>query len=95
MGIKPLLDRVVVEPTKAEEKSAGGIIMAGTDKKAPTQGKVIAVGPGFRSENGTFSPIGVNIGDTVLYSQYGSTEIKLNGTDYLVLSESNILGILD
>lgn len=95
MGIKPLLDRVVVEQTKAEEKSAGGIILPGGEKKAHFQGKVIAVGPGFRSETGTFHPIGVSVGDTVIYSQYGSTEIKLEGSDYTVLSESNILGILE
>ena len=94
MGIKPLLDRVVVVPNKSEEKTAGGIILPGNEKKTSTEGKVVAVGPGVRNEDGSFSPLSITVGDTVVYTQYGGTEIKLEGKDYLVLSESAILGII-
>jgi chaperonin GroES len=79
----------------SEEKSAGGILLPNADKKTTTQGKVVAVGPGSRNSDGTLNPMGVHEGDTVIYSQYGATEVKVDGLDYLVLSENNILGVLN
>lgn len=95
MELRPLLDKVVVEPLKAEEKSAGGIILAGKENQKTTKGKIVAVGSGIRKEDGSFSPLLVSKGDTVIYTQYGGTEVKVDGVDYLVLSENNILGILE
>jgi chaperonin GroES len=95
MNFKPLLDKVLVEPLKAEEKSAGGILLPGSENKKTNKGKVVAVGQGKRNKNGEVSPLLVSLGNTVLYNQYGGTEVKIEGSDYLVLSEENILGILE
>ncbi|GAB4250466.1 MAG: co-chaperone GroES [Vicingaceae bacterium] len=89
VNLKPLGDRVLVEPAPAEEKTAGGIIIPDTAKEKPKQGKVIAVGPGKKDE-----PMTVKVGDTVLYGQYAGTEVKFNGADYLIMRESDIYGIL-
>lgn len=95
MGIKPLLDRVVIEPMQAEEKTAGGLYIPDNGKEKPNQGKVIAVGPGPKTEAGNHTGVDVEVGQTVLYNKYGTTEVKLEGQDYLVVNESSILGIIE
>ena len=95
MGIKPLLDRVVIAPLQEAETSAGGILLSGSEQEAPTQGKVVAVGPGTRKEDGTFTGVSVEEGQTVLYSKYGVTEVNYDGEDFLVLNETSILGIIE
>ncbi len=94
MSIKPLGDRVVVKPEPAEEKTASGLFIPDTAKEKPQRGTVVAVGPG-RVENGTKIDTTVKEGDTVLYGKYAGTEIKLDGEDYLIMRESDILGILE
>jgi len=89
MNIKPLADRVVVQPSAAEEKTAGGIIIPDTAKEKPQRGKVVAVGPGKKDE-----PLSVKEGDAVLYGKYAGTEINIEGEDYLILRESDILAII-
>jgi chaperonin GroES len=95
MNFKPLLDKVLVEPFKAEEKSAGGILLPGSENKKTNKGKVVAVGQGKRTKSGEISPLFVTQGSTVIYNQFSGTEVKIDGEDYLVLSEENILGILE
>ena len=91
MKFTPLHDKVLVKRTEEEEKSAGGIVLPGSATEKPSQGEVIAVGPGKKSENGDVSPVGVAVGDTVIFGQYGGNEIKIDGDEYLILSESDIL----
>ncbi len=94
LSIRPLGDRVVVKPVAKEEKSAMGIIIPDSAKQdAPSKGTVVAVGPG-RFEDGTQVPVGVSVGDTVLFSKYGFDEIKVDGTEYYILSESSVLAVL-
>jgi chaperonin GroES len=90
---KPLGDRVVVEPGPEEEVSSGGIVLPDTAKKKPQEGKVLAVGPGRLLENGKRVPVAVKEGDTVIYSKYGGTEIKVKGKDYVILSEDDVLAV--
>lgn len=90
---KPLGDRVVVEPGPEEEVSSGGIVLPDTAKKKPQDGKVLAVGPGRLLDNGKRVPVAVKEGDTVIYSKYGGTEIKVKGKDYVILSEDDILAV--
>ncbi len=87
--IKPLGDRVVIEPVPVEEKTASGIIIPDASKEKPLKGKVVAVGPGKVDE-----PMTVKSGETVLYGQYSGTEVKLDGTTYLIMREADIFGIL-
>ena len=94
MKFTPLHDKVLVKRTEEEEKSAGGIVLPGSATEKPSQGEVIAVGPGKKSENGDVSPVGVAVGDTVIFGQYGGNEIKIDGDEYLILSESDIFGIV-
>ena len=94
MKFKPLHDRVLVEREESDEKSAGGIIIPDTAKEKPMQGKIIAVGSGARDEQGKVTPLDVKEGDTVLFGKWSGTEIKLDGTDYLIMKESDIMGIL-
>ena len=94
MKFTPLHDKVLVKRTEEEEKSAGGIVLPGSATEKPSQGEVIAVGPGKKSENGDVSPVGVAIGDTVIFGQYGGNEIKIDGDEYLILSESDIFGVV-
>ncbi|MEL6917221.1 MAG: co-chaperone GroES [Bacteroidota bacterium] len=89
VNIKPLADRVLVEPMAAETKTASGIIIPDTAKEKPQKGKVVAVGPGTKDEKLT-----VKVGDTVLYGKYGGTDLKLDGVDYLMMRESDILAIV-
>lgn len=89
--IKPLGDKVLVQPNTSTEKTAGGIVLPDSAKERPQEGKVIAVGPGRVLDNGTKVEINVKEGDTVIYSKYGGTEIKLDGQEYLILDESSLL----
>ena len=89
INIKPLADRVVIEPIAVEEKTASGIIIPDASKEKPLKGKVVAVGPGKMDE-----PMTVKSGDTVLYGQYSGTEVKLDGTNYLIMREADVFGIL-
>ena len=94
MKFTPLHDKVLVKRTEEEEKSAGGIVLPDSDTEKPSQGEVVAVGPGKKSENGDVSPVGVAVGDTVIFGQYGGNEIKIDGDEYLILSESDIFGVV-
>ena len=89
LNVKPLADRVIVEPATAEETTAGGIIIPDTAKEKPKKGKIIAAGNGKKDE-----PLTVKEGDTVLYGQYSGTEIKIEGNDYLIMRESDIFAII-
>jgi chaperonin GroES len=89
LNIRPLADRVLVEPAIAEEKTAAGIIIPDTAKEKPQKGKVVAAGPGKKDE-----PMSVKIGDTVLYGKYSGTEISFDGKDYLIMRESDIVAII-
>ena len=89
LKITPLHDRVIIEPAKAEEKTAGGIIIPDTAKEKPQRGIVLAAGPGKKDE-----PVTVKAGDTVLYGKYAGTEIQVEGGDYLIMRESDILAII-
>ena len=94
MKFRPLHDRVLVKREESEEKTAGGIIIPDTAKEKPMQGKIIAVGSGARDEQGKVTPLDVKEGDTVLFGKWSGTEIKLDGTDYLIMKESDIMGIV-
>jgi len=91
-SIKPLYERVVVEPIQ-EEKTQGGIIIPDTAKDKPSKGKVIAIGDGYRLENGSISPLKVKIGDIVLYGKWGGSEIKVEDKEVVILKESEILAV--
>ena len=95
MKFRPLHDRVVVQRTETEEKSAGGIIIPDTAKEKPMQGTVIAVGAGARDEQGKVHALDVKEGDTVLFGKWSGTEVKLDGTDVLIMKESDIMGIVE
>jgi len=89
LKITPLRDRVIIEPAKAQEKTAGGIIIPDTAKEKPQRGVVVAAGPGKKDE-----PVTVKVGDTVLYGKYAGTEISVEGSDFLIMRESDILAIV-
>jgi chaperonin GroES len=94
MKFRPLHDRVVLERIDAEEKTAGGIIIPDTAKEKPQQGKVVAVGPGGRDESGKLIPIDVKTGDRVRFGKWSRTEVKIDGVEYLIMKESDIMGVL-
>ncbi len=94
MQFRPLHDRVVIEPLEQEEKTAGGIIVPDTAKEKPVQGKVVAVGPGARGEDGALQPLDVKKGDTILYGKYSGTEVKIDDKELLIMRESDIMGVL-
>ena len=89
LNIKPLADRVLVEPLEAETKTASGIIIPDTAKEKPQKGNIVAIGPGTKE-----NPVTVKVGNTVLYGKYSGTELKLDGKDYLIMRESDILAIV-
>src|SRR5688572_2418978 len=91
--IKPLGDKVLVQPNTSTEKTAGGIVLPDSAKERPQEGKVIAVGPGRVTDNGEKVKVNVKEGDTVIYSKYGGTEIKVDGVEYLILDESSLLAV--
>lgn len=95
MNIKPLADRVVVKPLEDEDKTPGGIILPDTAKEKPQKGEVMAVGPGKLDDKGERIKLEVKTGDKVLYGKYAGTEIKIDGQEYLILRESDILAIIE
>ncbi|MEE8532083.1 MAG: co-chaperone GroES [Alphaproteobacteria bacterium] len=94
MKFRPLHDRVVVKRLDEEEKTGGGIIIPDTAKEKPMQGKVVAVGPGERGEDGTLAPLDVKKGDRILFGKWSGTEVKIDGDELLIMKESDIMGIL-
>src|SRR3954465_13411196 len=96
MPLKPLDDRIVVKPNDAEEKTASGLVIPDTAKEKPQQGSVLAVGPGRRAgSSGELIPLDVKVGDTVVYSKYGGTEITVDGEDLLILTSRDVLAIAE
>jgi chaperonin GroES len=96
MSLKPLDDRIVVEPNEAEQTTASGLVIPDTAKEKPQQGKVLAVGPGKRAENtGDLIPLDISVGQTVLYSKYGGTEVTVEGKDLLILSSRDVLAVVE
>ncbi len=93
MILKPLSDRVVLKPVKAEEKTKGGIVLPDTAKDKPQEGEIVAVGPGRILDNGTKLVPEVKVGDRVIYSKYSGSEIKVDGEEYLIVRESDILAV--
>ena len=95
MKIRPLQDRVIVKRLEEEQKTKGGIIIPDTAKEKPIEGELIAVGKGKILEDGKIAKLDVKVGDRVLFSKYGGTEVKIDGVDYLIMREDDILGIID
>ena len=95
MAFRPLGDRVLVRRVEEEEKTKGGIIIPDTAKEKPSQGEVVAVGPGGRDEAGKLVPLDVKAGDRILFGKWSGTEVKLDGQDLLIMKESDILGVLE
>ncbi len=94
MAFRPLHDRVVVKRLEGEEKTKGGIIIPDTVKEKPQEGKIIAVGPGGRDENGKLTPLDVKVGDCILFGKWSGTEVKIDGDDLLIMKESDVLGVV-
>jgi chaperonin GroES len=94
MAIKPLNDRILVKPLEAQEEKIGGIIIPDTAKEKPSEGEIVAVGPGKVGENGERLSMTVKIGDKVLYGKYSGTEVKYDGVDYLIMREDDVLAII-
>lgn len=95
MKIRPLHDKVVVRRKEEETTTAGGIVLPGSAQEKPSEGEVIAVGPGTLTESGSVRPLDVNVGDNVVFGQYAGTAHKLNGEELLILSESDIFGVVE
>ena len=95
MTFRPLHDRVVVKRIEGEEKTKGGIIIPDSAKEKPQEGKIIAVGPGGRDESGKLTPLDVKAGDRVLFGKWSGTEVKLDGVEYLIMKESDIMGVIE
>jgi chaperonin GroES len=93
--LKPLEDRIVVQPLEAEQVTASGLVIPDTAKEKPQEGKVLAVGPGRFDDKGARVPVDVQVGDVVLYSKYGGTEVKYSGEEYLVLSARDVLAVIE
>jgi chaperonin GroES len=94
MKFRPLDDRVVVKRIEAEDKTAAGIIIPDTAKEKPSQGEIVAVGPGARDEAGRVIPIDLNVGDRVLFGKWSGTEVKIDGAELLIMKESDIMGVV-
>ena len=94
MAFRPLHDRVLVRRIEAEEKTAGGIIIPDSAKEKPSEGEIVAVGSGTRSEDGKVTPLDVKAGDRVLFGKWSGTEVKLDGEDLLIMKESDIMGVI-
>ena len=94
MGFRPLHDRVLIRRVEAEEKTAGGIIIPDTAKEKPSQGEIVAVGPGARDESGKIAALDVKAGDRVLFGKWSGTEVKIDGEELLIMKESDIMGVL-
>lgn len=95
MNLKPLGDRLIVEPIEQDEVTASGIILPETAKEKPMQGSVLAAGPGARKDDGSRAELDVSVGDTVLYAKYAGTEVKVSGNKYLILKETDVLAIVE
>lgn len=95
VAIKPLEDRIVIQQASAEQTTASGLVIPESAKEKPQEGKVLAVGPGRVSDNGTRIPMDVQVGDTVIYSRFGGVEIKVGGEEYIVLSSRDLLAVVD
>ena len=94
MKFRPLHDRVLIESLESEEKTAGGIIIPDTAKEKPQKGTVVAVGPGAKSEDGKTIPMDVKVGDRVLFGKWSGTEVKIDGKEYSIMKESDIMGVV-
>lgn len=94
LNVKPIGDRILVEPVEEKEVKKGGIIIPDTAKEKPSEGEVVAVGPGGRDEAGKLIPIDVTTGDRVLFGKWSGTEVKLDGVEYLIMKETDIMGVL-
>jgi chaperonin GroES len=94
MNVKPLADRIIIRPLEAEEKTAGGIIIPDAAKEKPQKGEVVAVGPGKVAESGQKIEMALKNGDKVLYGKYSGTEVSIDGVDYLIMKESDVLAVL-
>jgi len=95
MKFRPLHDRVVVKRITADEKTAGGIIIPDTAQEKPSQGEILAVGPGGRDEAGKLIPIDLKVGDVILFGKWSGTEVKINGEDLLIMKESDVMGVIE
>jgi chaperonin GroES len=95
MALQPLHDRIVVEAAAKEEKTAGGIILPDTAQEKPLKGTVIAVGPGKRLDSGQLAPVGVKVGEVVLYGKYAGTEVTVDGKDYIILRSDDVLAVME
>ncbi len=95
MNIRPLQDRVVVKRTEEEKTSAGGIVLPGSASEKPAQGKVVAVGPGKRQEDGKYQPVDLKVGDVVVFGKYSSNTVKIGDDELLILSENEIFGVIE
>jgi chaperonin GroES len=95
MKLKPLADRVIVKQAEAEEKTASGIVLPDSAKEKPTKGKVIAAGPGKQDDNGKPMALNVKAGDVVFYGKYSGTDVEVDGVKYVILRESDLLGVLE
>jgi chaperonin GroES len=95
MSFRPLHDRVLIRRLDQDDRTKGGIIIPDTAKEKPQEGEVVAVGPGLRDEAGKLQPLDVKAGDRVLFGKWSGTEIKLEGTDYVVLKESDVIGVFE
>jgi chaperonin GroES len=94
MKFRPLHDRVVVKRVESEQKTTGGIIIPDSAQEKPQQGEIVAVGPGGRDESGKLTPLDVKVGDKVLFGKWSGTEVKLDGVEYLIMKESDIMGVV-
>ena len=95
MSLRPLSDRILVERVEEDEKTKGGIIIPDTAKEKPAEGKIVATGNGRMGEDGKLLPMDFKVGDRVLFSKYGGTDVKIDGSDYLILRQDDILGIIE
>lgn len=95
MSLRPLSDRILVERIEEDKKTKGGIIIPDTAKEKPAQGKIIATGNGRLGEDGKLLPMDVKVGDLVLFSKYGGTEVKIDGIDYLIMRQDDVLGVVE
>ena len=95
MGFRPLHDRVLLRRVESEEKTLGGIIIPDTAQEKPMEGEVVAVGPGARSEDGKITPLDVKAGDRVLFGKWSGTEVKIDGEEYVIMKESDIMGVIE
>ena len=95
LNLKPLGSRVVIEPVEENEVTAGGIVLPDTAKEKPQKGTVLSIGPGDRDDDGKHIPMDVKVGDRVLFSKYGGTEVKIDGSDYLILRQDDVLGVIE